>query len=158
MRAILIGLAMVLGVMVAPGAAEANRFSIIGAGCIPDGSTANQHKVSTGGHGVNVNGVGTSRFICPIPHFDSGSWSNLLLYYKNTSAFGHKVRAYLRYASIGSDASVLIMNCESYYLYSGSLCSFPSFTPSASRWYWVEVFVDRPEASINPEFLGININ
>ena len=157
----------VLGAVVAMAMAHpayTNKYGIVTAGCVPTDATVQADRYRTGGHGVFIKGDGTARLICAIP-ITSGSWASADVYYKDPDGIGsnYEVKAFLKTAGLGSTVGTAICgvssNAKSAATYTSMRCEFTDFTPSGSKWYWIELqLFRRPGFTLEIEVLGVNVN
>jgi hypothetical protein len=145
-------------------AARANDYGIVAAGCVPTDATVQADRFRTGGHGVFIKGSGTARFTCAIP-ITKGTWTSVDIYYKDPDGIGsnYEVKAFLKTANLGSTAGTSLCgvssNGKSSTSYTSTRCEFADFSPSASKWYWVDVQIFRRTGFTQEiEVLGLNVN
>jgi hypothetical protein len=146
-----------------------NGFSMIGAGCVPDGDTVANAMYKTGSMSTYfANGkTGTIRLFCPITAIDGGNetWHGMRIGYKDPDgmATAYRVRALLYYIPYVTFAGrTLITTCDSNTSnstgYTSLFCDFPAFGISDFEMYWVEVIIDRTSTAAMPEFGGVHIS
>jgi hypothetical protein len=142
----------------------ANNYGIILAGCVPTDATVVADRYRTGGHGVFIKGSGTARFTCAVP-ITGGTWRSVDIYYKDPDGTGsnYEVKAFLKAANLGSAAGPAVCgvssNAKSTSGYTSMRCEFSDFSPSASKWYWLDVQLFRRTGFTEEiEVLGVNIN
>ena len=142
----------------------ANAYGIIVAGCVPTDATVVATRYRTGGHGVFIKGSGTARFTCAIP-ITGGTWRSVDVYYKDPDGIGsnYEVKAFLKVANFGSTVGTSVCgvssNSRSTSGYTSMRCEFSDFSPSASKWYWIDVQLFRNTGFTEEmEVLGVNVN
>jgi hypothetical protein len=142
----------------------ANNYGIVLAGCVPTDATVVADRYRTGGHGVFIKGSGTARFTCAVP-ITGGTWHSVDIYYKDPDGIGsnYEVKAFLKSATLGSTSGPAVCgvssNAKSTSAYTSMRCEFSDFSPSASKWYWVDVQIFRRTGFTQEiEVLGVNIN
>lgn len=144
--------------------AYGNKYGIVAAGCVPTDATVQANRYSTGGHGVFIRGSGTAKLHCAIP-ITNGEWKSFDIYYKDPDGTGpdYEVKAFLKVANFGSTVSSSVCgvssNAKSGSAYTSMRCDFGNFSPSDSKWYWVEIqLYRRAGLTQEVEVLGLNIN
>jgi hypothetical protein len=143
--------------------AYANNYGIVTAGCVPTDAAVQRDQYRTGGHGVFIKGSGTARVICGIP-ITGGTWRAVDVYYKDPDGIGanYEVKVFLKSAALGSTSGPAICgvssNARSATGYTSMRCEFSDFSPSASRWYWIEIQLFRRIGFTEEiEVLGVNV-
>jgi hypothetical protein len=144
--------------------AYANKYGIVMAGCVPTDATIQADRYRTGGHGVFIKGSGTARFLCAIP-ITGGEWKSVDVYYKDPDGTGpdYEVKAFLKVSNFGSTVGNSLCgvssNAKAGSEYTSMRCEFSEFSPSSSKWYWVEIQIFRRTGLTQEiEVLGVNIN
>jgi len=144
--------------------AYANNYGIVSAGCVPTDATVRNGLYRTGGHGVFIKGSGLAKLMCAIP-ITNGTWRAVDVYYKDPDGTNanYEVKAFLKFAALGSRVGTSICgvssNAKSTSGYTSMRCEFPDFSPSDSRWYWIEIQLFRRTGFTEEiEVLGLNVS